>query len=103
MPPTVTTTEAIWDAASKTCLLHGNLADLGAHEKVEVGFQYRRRKLLTEANDEWQESAFEQLQSAGEYSRRIGNLENETNYECRAVARHRSAAVCGDSLRFQTD
>ena len=103
VPPTVTTTEAIWDAASKSCLLHGNLADLGANERVEVGFQYRRRKLLTEANDEWQESAFEQLQSAGEYSRRIGNLENETNYECSAVARHRSAAVCGDSLRFQTD
>jgi len=103
VPPTVTTGVAVWNATPPTCLLHANLADLGENETVEVGFQYRLRKLLTDALDEWQESSFERLQSTGEYHARITDLENDTRYEFRAVARHRTTAVYGDSVTFKTD
>ena len=102
VPPTVITGAAIRDMASSSCLLHANLADLGENETVEVGFQYRLRKLLTESSDEWQESAFERLQSTGEYSAPSGDLENGKGYEFRAVARHQKMAVYGDSVTFQT-
>jgi alpha-L-fucosidase len=102
VPPTVKTGEAVWEVDSSSCLLHANLADLGENETVEVGFQYRVKKLLTESSDEWQESAFERLQSTGEYKARIGNLENATSYEFRAVARHRTMAVYGDSVTLRT-
>jgi alpha-L-fucosidase len=52
VPPTVTTGAAVWNATPARCLLHANLADLGENETVEVGFQYRLRKLLTDALDE---------------------------------------------------
>ena len=102
VPPTVITGAAVRDVASSSCLLRANLADLGENETVEVGFQYRLRKLLTESSDEWQESAFERLQSTGEYAAPSGDLENGTRYEFRAVARHRKMAVYGDSVTFQT-
>ena len=103
IPPTVTTEAVIWDAASSTCLLHANLTDLGENASVEVGFQYRLRKLLTETFDEWQESDFVHLQSTGEFSAHSGALENGTRYEFRAVARHRSTAVYGDTVTFNTE
>ena len=103
VPPTINTREAIWDATSATCLLHADLVDLGENETVEVGFQYRLRKRLTEALDEWREKDFIACQSAGAHSTRIGDLESDTTYEIRAVARHRTAAVYGDSVRFNTN
>ena len=83
-------------------LLLAALADLGENETVAVGFQYRVWKRLTEAYDEWRESEFADVQSPGACSARIGDLESGVTYECRAMARHRTAAVYGDSVRFMT-
>ena len=74
VPPTVITGEAAWESASSSCLLSANLADLGAGETVEVGFEYRLRKRLTESIDQWQESPFETVHSTGSVTRRLSLL-----------------------------
>ena len=101
VPPTVITGEAVTDTASSSCLFQARLADLGEGDAVETGFQYRLRKLLTEASDEWRETDCESLRSTGEYSIGIGQLEPGATYEFRAVAHYRSVTVYGDNVTFR--
>ena len=102
VPPTVASGKVVWDASSSRCQFEATLVDLEPSEGVEVGFEYRVRKLLTDASDQWQETAFERRQSAGEFSGQSRELQADTTYEFRAVARHRAITVYGDNVAFRT-
>ena len=102
VPPAVVTGEAVRDEASGSWLFQASLADLGAGEEVEAGFQYRPRRLLTDALEEWVDTSFESRRSAGEYSAQVGGLVEGTAWEFRAVARHPAITVHGDSVTFRT-
>ena len=103
VPPTVATGKAVWDASSARCQLEASLVDLEAGEEVEVGFEYRLRKLLTDVSDDWQETAFESRPSTGEFSGQSEELQAATTYEFRAVARHRAITVYGEKVAFRTN
>lgn len=103
VPPAVTTRKALWDPASSRCQFEANLVDLESGEEVEVGFEYRLRKLLTDASEEWRETAFDRTQSTGEFSAQSGELGKDTTYEFRAVARHRDITVYGDQVAFRAN
>ncbi len=102
VPPAVVTGEALWDAASSSWLLQASLADLGEEEAVEAGFQYRPRRLLTDALEDWVDTAFESRRSTGEYAARVEGLTEGTAWEFRAVVRHPAITVNGDSVTFRT-
>ena len=59
------TGEAHPDADSPSYQLHGRLVDLGEGEAVEAGFEFRLRRLLTDAADEWRQTNRQNLQSTG--------------------------------------
>ena len=101
VPPAVVTGEAVRDAAG-SWRLQASLADLGAGEAVEAGFQYRPRRLLTDALEEWVDTSFESRRSTGEYSAQVGGLAEGTAWEFRAVVRHPAITVNGDSVTFRT-
>ena len=101
VPPTVITGEAVWEATGSGCVLHARLADLSEEDAVDVGFEYRQRRPLTEAPDEWRETGFESLQSPAEFSVSTGDLAAGTAYEFRAVGRHPAITVYGDIVSFK--
>jgi alpha-L-fucosidase len=47
-PPQVITSNSRWGRTAKVAMLQGELKNLGKAESVEVGFQYRRKKGLTD-------------------------------------------------------
>ena len=101
VPPAVVTGEAVLDEASGSWLFQASLADLGAGDAVEAGFQYRPRRLLTDALEDWVDTPFESRQSTGEFSARAEGLAEGT-WEFRAVVRHPAITVNGDSVTFRT-
>jgi alpha-L-fucosidase len=82
--------------------LHAQLIDLGEEGAVEVGFEFRLRRLLTDRADEWQQTPLQQLQSAGDFGASIGALQRQSSYEFRAVVHHPSVTVYGDYVAFRT-
>lgn len=103
VPPAVVTGAAATDAGSGGVpgwLLQGCLTDLGAGGAVEVGFEFRERRLLTEHPDDWQATQYERLQSTGDFSVRVAGLVPGTAYEFRALARRSGVAVYGDNTGF---
>jgi alpha-L-fucosidase len=102
IPPTVQTGEAHPDADSPSYQLHGRLVDLGEGEAVEAGFEFRLRRLLTDAADEWRQTNRQNLQSTGDFSARIVDLAPGSAYEFRAVVHHRAVTVYGDNVTFST-
>ena len=101
VPPAVVTGEAIREEASGSWLLKASVADLGAGDAVEAGFQYRPRRLLTDALEDWVDTPFETRRSTGEFSARVEGLAEGT-WEFRAVVRHPAITVNGDSVTFRT-
>ena len=106
VPPTVATGVVAIDVdrptSSSSCQLQGRLVDLGEGGSVDVGFEYRLRKLLTDAADDWQPSARQRLHAAGEFVARITDLQPGSTYEFRAVACEPTVMVYGDSVAFHT-
>ena len=102
VPPAVVTGEAVRDEASGSWLLQASVADLGAGDAVEAGFQYRPRRLLTDALEDWVDTPFETRRSTGDYAARVEGLKEGTAWEFRAVVRHPAITVNGDSVTFRT-
>ena len=103
IPPTVITGIAEPGANPALFQLNADLVDLGENQNVEVGFQYRLKKLLTDPQHSWQETDFEPSSSTGEYASSVGGLDEGARYEFRAAVRHRGIAIYGESLIFTTD
>lgn len=87
-PPQVLTRAARWDGG---WLLEGELAQLGDAPSVEVGFQYRPRKGLTdmyEKTEPWRDLAFAKQSAAGRFSQRLPVAARDADLEFRAVVKH---------------
>lgn len=102
VPPTVSTgaAVAVADTEEPTWQLQGSLVDLGEGDSVEVGFEVRERRLLTEPPDTWRATQTQTLQSRDDFAAQIEDLEPGRAYEFRAVARHRGVTVYGDNAGF---
>ncbi len=101
IPPSVVTGLAHVDDDAPGCRLHGRLADLGEGDAVEVGFEFRLRKLLTESADAWQQSECQNLQSTGDVSAYVSDLQPGSVYEFRLFAQHRAVVVYGEHVTFR--
>jgi alpha-L-fucosidase len=103
-PPQVITTNATWDRTAKIAMLQGELKNLGKAESVEVGFQYRRKKGLTdlyEKTEPWIDAPLAKRNSSGNYSARISGLAPGEAYEFRALVKHPLITVYGKDASFE--
>jgi alpha-L-fucosidase len=103
-PPQVITTNATWDRTAKVAMLQGDLKTLGKAEAVEVGFQYRRKKGLTdlyEKTEPWIDSVLAKRNSSGSYSARISGLTSGEAYEFRALVKHPLITIYGTDASFE--
>lgn len=88
-PPEVLTSSATVNGT--VAALQGDLRSLGKAESVEVGFQYRRRKGLTdlyEKNEPWTESGYVARSAAGSFTIPVKDLQAGAQYDYRAVVKH---------------
>jgi alpha-L-fucosidase len=103
-PPQVITSHATWDRAAQVAILQGELKNLGKAESVELGFQYRRKKGLTdlyEKTEPWTDSVLVKRNGTGSYSTRVSGLTPGEAYEFRALAKHPLITIYGESSSFE--
>jgi alpha-L-fucosidase len=103
-PPQVITSHATWDRAAQVAILQGELKNLGKAESVELGFQYRRKKGLTdlyEKTEPWTDSALVKRNGTGSYSTRVSGLTPGEAYEFRALVKHPLITIYGESSSFE--
>lgn len=90
-PPQVITRGARWDASAGAWVLEGELRNLGDADAVEVGFQYRPRKGLTdlyEKTEPWRDLPLRSQASTGVFTAPLPGANPEQDYEFRAVVKH---------------
>lgn len=105
-PPAITTGNATWDPVTKTATLYAELKSLGNAESVEISFQYRSQKALTdmyERTTPWHEMAFVKVSAPGVYSQRLAVLKGGEPYEFRAIVKHPSITLYGREVAFRTE
>jgi alpha-L-fucosidase len=105
-PPQVITLNATWNRTAKVVLLQGELKSLGKAESVEVGFQYRRKKGLTdlyEKTEPWTDSALAKRDHTGTYSALIPGLSPGETYEFRALVKHPLTTIHGKEVSFEAE
>lgn len=78
--------------------LNGELTDLGDYDEADVGFRYRE----TGAED-WIETEFDTVTETGAFDETVTELDNDTEYEFKAVAEFNGEEETGDTLTFTTD
>jgi alpha-L-fucosidase len=101
IPPSVTTVAAVVEGGS--CRLQGELVDLGEASSVQVSFERREYRLLTETPDVWRAEPWQTLQAPGHYSADVEGLQPGTRYEVRAIARDAAGTTAsGDHASLQT-
>ena len=89
VPPQVVTSESRWDGSS--WILQGELKNIGDARRVEVGFQYRPRKGLTdlyERTEPWRDLPLQPQSSPGAFTQKLPGAKREDDYEFRAVVKH---------------
>ena len=104
-PPQVITGRATWDRTAKVAVLEGELKNLGKAGSVEVGFQYRRRKGITdlyEKTEPWTEGSLAKRKSLGLYSTRLSDLKPGEAYEFRALVKHPLITIYGNAVPLDT-
>jgi len=85
-------------------MLQGELKNLGKAESVDVGFQYRRKKGLTdlyEKTEPWIDAALAKRNTTGTYSARISGLTSGDAYEFRALVKHPLITIYGKDASFE--
>jgi alpha-L-fucosidase len=90
-PPQVLTRGARWDDAAGAWVLEGETRTLGDAASVQVGFQYRPRKGLTdlyEKTEPWRDLPLQSQAAAGVFSARLPGAGRDQDYEFRALVRH---------------
>jgi alpha-L-fucosidase len=107
IPPAIRTETAIRDASSTSYRLQGHLEDLGEGdteqaETVQVGFEFRLRKLLIDPDEIWEQTERQDLQSTGEFSAVICDLASGAAYEFRASGQRQGLTVYGDIVSFNS-
>lgn len=105
IPPEVITSNATWDAARQVETLSGSLANLGGAPEVQAGFQYRVKKDgtdLSEKIEPWIDLPLTARTATGDFSYELANLNNNRDYEYRAVVRHPLLTMYGQEKTFRT-
>lgn len=94
--PTVETTGTT-DLRSDSVTLTGYLRSTGAADEVNVGFEWRAANA-----DGWNATDEQTLDASETFTDELTDLDSETSYEFRAVARGGDEYVSGDVLGFET-
>ena len=103
-PPQIITSNATWDRTAKVATLQGELKNLGKAEAVDVGFQYRKKKGLTdlyEKTEPWIDSSPAKRTTVGSYSTQISGLNPGETYEFRALVKHPLITLYGKEASFE--
>lgn len=90
-PPQVVTRPAHWDEAGGEWILEGELKSLGDASIVEVSFQYRPRKGLTDMYEKtppWRGLPGRTQAKAGVFTAPLPGVTREQDYEFRALVKH---------------
>jgi alpha-L-fucosidase len=91
-PPRITTLEA------REGTLRGRLDSMGDARELEVGFEVRQRKGLTdlyEKTEAWRALPLQRMSSPGEFSGRVPSDATAGELEFRAVVRHPLLSLYG--------
>jgi alpha-L-fucosidase len=99
VPPQITTLSSSREGVARAAILTGRLESLGNATTVEVGFQYRAKRVVrnTEEN-RWQELKFVAKSEPGAYSLTVDGLEAGRDYEFRAVVKHPLVTIFGREM-----
>ena len=103
-PPQVLTRGARWEA--EAWILEGELRTLGDASRVEVGFQYRPRKGLTdlyEKTEPWRDLPLEPREQAGVFRARLTGVGRSEDHEFRALVRHPLLTLYGQERPLAPD
>lgn len=103
-PLRVLTGGALWEREAKLAVLRGELQNLGKAESVEVGFQYRRKKGITdlyEKTEPWIDVPLQKQTSAGSFSAKVSGLTPGEAYEFRALVKHPLITIYGKDATFE--
>jgi alpha-L-fucosidase len=100
-PPVVATIKA--DISDQKIIIKGNLAKMGDSESVKVGFEYRPYAGFVENmyNTSWNRTQFVEMNSKGDFSVDLKELNRNSEYEFRAVVIHPSMSIYGEIKRFK--
>ncbi len=96
-PPRVSTGRGERDAGQ--AVLRAELHELGEAEAVEVGFEYRRKKVTEELLNKdapWVATPLTKRGQTGEYTATVKGLESGREYEFRAAVKHPLVTVYGE-------
>lgn len=105
-PPSVVTSNAVWDPARGSALLKGELTGLGNVPEVEVGFQYREKKGgtdLSEKTEPWTDLPGVKQRAPGPYTYELQNLPRDRPYEFRARVKHPLLTMFGEERTFRSN
>jgi alpha-L-fucosidase len=78
-------------ARSESALLKGELRSLGDADSVQVGFQCRRHRSVTELYEKeapWQSTELQTLTKPGTFELELKRLDRGQAYDVRAMVRH---------------
>jgi alpha-L-fucosidase len=104
-PPVVVTGNATWNPSTRIALLSAELKNTGKASPVEVGFQYRPKKGLTdlyEKTEPWRDLPLIKRTGLGVYAQELPGLKPGDAYEFRAVVRHPLITLYGSESDFKT-
>jgi alpha-L-fucosidase len=103
-PPEVSTLRAQWNAETATEMFSGSLANMGAVDRVEVGFQYREKKGgtdLSERTEPWTDLPVSARNATGEFTYSLSGLVPNHVYEFRAQVKHPLLTTYGQEKTFR--
>ncbi|WP_276253481.1 hypothetical protein [Halomontanus rarus] len=95
--PAVTTGEPT-DVTATSATLRGDLTDTGGADETTCYFEWRESDA-----DDWRTTASHHLESTGEFTETVANLDSDVEYEVRAVVETGSGADVGGVRSFRTD
>ncbi len=103
IPPKVATLRGRWDAATRTAVLEGSLADLGGASSVAVAFEYRLSggEDVNERTTPWISTPLQSLSTAGDFTVQVRDWRPGETYEFRAVVKHPLLTFYGRELKFR--
>jgi alpha-L-fucosidase len=90
-PPEVSTESARWDDAAGAWILQGDLKGMGDAKSLEVSFQYRPRKGLTdlyEKTEPWRDLPARSRAKPGLFAEKLSGVTKDQDYEFRALVKH---------------
>ena len=90
-PPQVSTESARWDESAGAWILQGDLRSMGDAKSLEVSFQYRPRKGLTdlyEKTESWRDLPLRPQAQTGLFSEKLPGVTKDQDYEFRALVKH---------------